>query len=280
MSKGFHASVVLAIAMITHSANAAWCEHLGDASQLPWADAPDWQRDSAIHGVEFHLANPDASDSASHDEWMKVKLADGWTHGDVKDAEKKTHPCLVDFDKLPAEQQFKDKLFRTLVHASFEAMKPTLAALDASVADQAELQAEIAKLNSAASRAPAPARTRGKPRAEKRRACGPMDRVDKATLGELIQSAAHEVVFSDGQSEIAGLEPVMAKPDAWLRHANGWLFGESVLVDGPQRGAAPFVVAGFGLFDEEGEQVAYSPLHEPVTVAPGSITEFRRTIIF
>lgn len=104
------------IARACHEANRAWCEFNGDTSQLPWAEAPLWQQESAISGVTFHLANPDAGDSASHDEWMRHKLADGWKYGSVKDAEAKTHPCIVPFEQLPPDQQFKDKLFRTLVH--------------------------------------------------------------------------------------------------------------------------------------------------------------------
>lgn len=105
-------------ARVAHEVNRVWCEFNGDASQPSWQDAPAWQRDSAIAGVAFHRANPDAGDSASHDSWMAQKVADGWTHGDVKDPEAKTHPCMVPFDQLPPEQQFKDRLFRTVVHAA------------------------------------------------------------------------------------------------------------------------------------------------------------------
>lgn len=55
--------------------------------------------------------------SASHQSWMAQKLADGWTFGPVKDAEKKQHPCLVPFNLLPREQQAKDFIFRGIVHA-------------------------------------------------------------------------------------------------------------------------------------------------------------------
>lgn len=105
------------IARVTHEVNRAWCEFNGDMSQKPWDEAPDWQRHSAVAGVEFHMANPNAGDSASHDEWVRHKTADGWVYGDVKDEGAKTHPCLVPFDQLPAAQQFKDRLFRTVVHA-------------------------------------------------------------------------------------------------------------------------------------------------------------------
>ena len=106
------------IARICHEANRAWCEFNGDFSQTSWDEAPDWQRTSAINGVAFHRNNPDAGDSASHDNWMREKVADGWVCGPVKDADAKTHPCIVPFGELSPAQQFKDKLFRTIVHAA------------------------------------------------------------------------------------------------------------------------------------------------------------------
>ena len=106
------------IAKITHEANRAWCQFNGDNSQETWENSPDWQKQSAISGVKFHLENPNANDSASHEEWLKFKLSEGWVYGEFKDAAAKTHPCMVPFDQLPRDQQFKDKLFRTLVHAS------------------------------------------------------------------------------------------------------------------------------------------------------------------
>lgn len=104
------------IARICHEANRAYCESIGDTSQPSWEKAPDWQRDSAIAGVGFHLANPGAGPDASHESWMRQKVADGWKHGTVKDPEAKTHPCMVPFGDLPVERQAKDHLFRGIVH--------------------------------------------------------------------------------------------------------------------------------------------------------------------
>ena len=111
------ADLVEMIARVTHEANRAWCAANGDMSQPSWDDAPDWQKDSAISGVWFHVDNPFADDSASHDAWLAEKDADGWVYGDVKDPEKKTHPCMVPFEDLPKVQQLKDALFRGIVHA-------------------------------------------------------------------------------------------------------------------------------------------------------------------
>lgn len=108
---------LIGIAKVCHQANKAYCESQGDLSQPDWADAPEWQEQSAINGVKFRLENPDAGPDAMHNNWSAEKVADGWVYGEVKDAEKKTHPCLVPFDQLSLFQQKKDKLFSAIVDA-------------------------------------------------------------------------------------------------------------------------------------------------------------------
>lgn len=105
------------IAQVAHEMNRAYCQAIGDNTQPSWEDAPQWQKDSAIKGVYFHLDNPDASPSASHESWLKQKEAEGWKYGEVKDAEKKEHPCYVSYDQLPVEQHAKDYLFKQTVRS-------------------------------------------------------------------------------------------------------------------------------------------------------------------
>ena len=105
------------IAKVCHEANRAYCEALGDTSQLSWEQAPDWQKTSAMNGVKHHLANPGSGANHSHILWCEEKEATGWVYGPVKDPEKKTHPCLVAFEELPPEQQAKDYLFKAIVGA-------------------------------------------------------------------------------------------------------------------------------------------------------------------
>jgi len=105
------------IARVAHEINRAYCQALGDNSQQPWETAPDWTRLSAINGVAFHRANPDASPSHSHEQWLAEKVAAGWSWGPVKDPEKKEHPCCVAYGDLPVDQKAKDYLFRATVHA-------------------------------------------------------------------------------------------------------------------------------------------------------------------
>lgn len=103
------------IARVAHEVNRAYCHSLGDASQPVWEQAPDWQKDSVILGVKFHLANPDATPSASHDSWLAQKTAEGWKYGEVKNPELKEHPCFTAYENLPQEQRAKDYLFKGVV---------------------------------------------------------------------------------------------------------------------------------------------------------------------
>jgi hypothetical protein len=105
------------IAEVCHEINRAYCQSIGDNSQPSWADAPEWQKQSATNGVKFHIANPGSPPSRSHEEWLKEKANTGWKYGPVKDPEKKEHPCFVPYDQLPREQQIKDKLFIAVVEA-------------------------------------------------------------------------------------------------------------------------------------------------------------------
>ena len=104
------------VARICHEVNRAYCEALGDTSQVSWEDAPQWQRDSAELGVALHINHPEAGPEASHASWMRQKIDDGWVYGPVKDADKKEHPCMVPFDQLPVEQQAKDYIFKAIVN--------------------------------------------------------------------------------------------------------------------------------------------------------------------
>jgi len=105
------------IAKVAHEINAAYCRSIGDNSQPDWENAPEWQKNSAINGVVFHLANPEAGPNASHNSWLKQKEEEGWKYGPVKNADTKEHPCFVPYDQLPTEQKSKDFLFKQIVHS-------------------------------------------------------------------------------------------------------------------------------------------------------------------
>jgi hypothetical protein len=103
------------IAKVCHEVNKAYCDSIGDHSQKSWEEAEQWQRDSAIKGVEYALANPDATPESQHEAWSTDKIADGWVYGPEKNPEKKEHHCLVPYNQLPEKQRSKDYLFRAVV---------------------------------------------------------------------------------------------------------------------------------------------------------------------
>jgi len=110
-------------ARIAHEVNRAFCLTLGDTSQPGWENAPEWQKKSAINGVNFHwkalAAGEELKPSASHESWLKEKLETGWKYGPAKNPETKEHPCCVPYDELPAEQKTKDFLFCAVAQATF-----------------------------------------------------------------------------------------------------------------------------------------------------------------
>ena len=108
---------ILEIAEVAHNVNKAYCECIGDTSQPTWENAPDWQVKSVMEGVAFHLSNPDALPSHSHECWLKEKEETGWKYGPVKDPDKKEHPCFVPYEELPLEQKIKDYLFKAVVNS-------------------------------------------------------------------------------------------------------------------------------------------------------------------
>jgi DNA-binding transcriptional MerR regulator len=106
------------IARVVHAANRELQIVQGDpAPSPPWDEAPGYQVRQATAGVQEVIRNPELTAERSHELWMDRMRADGWTYGEVKDTGRKTHPTLLPFSELPAEQQLKDRLFIAIVRA-------------------------------------------------------------------------------------------------------------------------------------------------------------------
>lgn len=108
-----------AVARVCHEANRAIQVATLEQDVSPYFDdAPTWQFDSAIEGVKAALEGQ--TSEQLHESWCRYKIEDGWVYGPVKDAEAKTHPCLVPYAELPVEQRLKDAVFRGIVAAFTE----------------------------------------------------------------------------------------------------------------------------------------------------------------
>jgi hypothetical protein len=67
----------------------------------------DWDASEFI----FRTDEVDQMAQLEHDLWRQAKLASGWQSGPVKDKKKRTHPALTAWEKLPDEDQKKNRAF-------------------------------------------------------------------------------------------------------------------------------------------------------------------------
>lgn len=44
-----------------------------------------------------------------HEVWAETRIAQGWTYGEKRDDEKKTHPCLIAYEDLPEQEKEYDR---------------------------------------------------------------------------------------------------------------------------------------------------------------------------
>ncbi len=44
-----------------------------------------------------------------HEVWAKSRMDEGWTYGEKRDDDKKTHPCLIPYDMLPESEKEYDR---------------------------------------------------------------------------------------------------------------------------------------------------------------------------
>lgn len=115
-------AVLLTLAKIAHQSNKALCELHGDTTQANWEDAPEWQKQSAIQGVQGVLAGNTPQES--HESWLAEKARMGTVYGPVKDmdATPPVHPCMVPYAELPPEQRRKDHLYGEVIRAAYHAL--------------------------------------------------------------------------------------------------------------------------------------------------------------
>jgi len=91
-----------------------------DAVDAPVVPPPWDVREPEFRGqfrdVIAMMCGPDRKTSPAelHDDWVKAYEQMGWRYGTVRDAEAKTHPDMVPFDKLDPRERDKDAVFIAL----------------------------------------------------------------------------------------------------------------------------------------------------------------------
>jgi hypothetical protein len=60
--------------------------------------------------IKAVIANPTITAKDMHDEWMRVRVEDGWTYSKTTDRNNKKHDCLVEYEVLDFKQKLKDHL--------------------------------------------------------------------------------------------------------------------------------------------------------------------------
>lgn len=103
-------------AKAAHTVSRAYAVIIGE--ELPaWSAAPAWMKQPVRSGVRVVLESWRVTPEQLHERWVAHKQRDGWKFGPVKDADKKTHPCMVGYDELPDEQRVKDSIFGAVVRS-------------------------------------------------------------------------------------------------------------------------------------------------------------------
>lgn len=45
----------------------------------------------------------------THEVWAQQRMAEGWTYGSMRDADRKTHPDLIPYEELPEGEKVYDR---------------------------------------------------------------------------------------------------------------------------------------------------------------------------
>lgn len=106
-----------AISGAAHGSNNRFKMLHGDPKDLPWEELTEEQKEITRASVRQITDHPETTAADIHDTWVMSKFNSGWSFGNTKDPEAKTHPLLVSFGELSDYDQAKDVLFVGVVKA-------------------------------------------------------------------------------------------------------------------------------------------------------------------
>ena len=103
-------------ARAAHEVNRSWNNMISSYVDPSWEELSEQAKQTSRNAVIGIVTN-DFNAEGTHTAWVAEKKSQGWTFGEVKDSEKKTHPCLVAWGDLPIEFRVKDELWVDTVRA-------------------------------------------------------------------------------------------------------------------------------------------------------------------
>lgn len=103
------------MARVAHEQVMGLCACLGQPT-ISWEQASDMDQSSTREQILACVNDPNMNPQENWRIWAQNKTKAGWVWGPIKDADAKTHPCLVDsYDKVPFEERVKDHIFLSTV---------------------------------------------------------------------------------------------------------------------------------------------------------------------
>jgi len=105
----------------------------------PWQYRDEAFRTQFINIVHQYMEKGIPTPEEAHDSWMKKYFEMGWVYGEVRDAEKKTHPDLVPYNELPQDEKDKDAIFLAFVWLGKQILDLPMPDLDCTVGELIEL---------------------------------------------------------------------------------------------------------------------------------------------
>lgn len=108
--------IVEAAARSAYGAVSATREAFGETTRPPWELLPPMTRAQLVEAARLVLLRG-ASPRGLHEQWLKDRLAAGWTYGDAENVANKFHPAMLPWDDLAPEQRAKGHTFALVARA-------------------------------------------------------------------------------------------------------------------------------------------------------------------
>lgn len=108
--------IIIAAARSAYGAVSATREAFGETMRPSWESLPPMTRAQLVEAARLVLLRG-ASPRGLHEQWLKDRLATGWTYGDTEDRVNRFHPAMLPWDDLPAEQRAKGHAFALVARA-------------------------------------------------------------------------------------------------------------------------------------------------------------------